>query len=111
MAIAKKATVKKVAAKAEPQQVTTSDVVELLYLKAEGQYNKETCRDVAKLFLEALTTAIRLNDRVVISKFGFFTRKTTKPRIGRNPRTGEAVEIAAKQRVLFKASPSLLEKE
>ena len=100
--------IKRGVVKPSVQQVTTSDVVELLYLKAEGKYSREQCRDISKMFLEALGTAVRVNDRVVISKFGFFSRKISPPRVGRNPKTGEAVDIPAKEKVSFKASPSLL---
>ncbi len=45
-------------------------------------------------------------DRVTIKEFGTFVIKDAPPREGRNPRTGEPVQIPAKRRITFKPAPS-----
>jgi nucleoid DNA-binding protein len=42
--------------------------------------------------------------KIKISSFGSFSLKTTKPRIGRNPKTMETYPIPKKTRVSFQAS-------
>ncbi|MDH5174308.1 MAG: HU family DNA-binding protein, partial [Elusimicrobiota bacterium] len=42
-----------------------------------------------------------------IAGLGTFKVKATKPRTGRNPKTGESIQIAAGKRVLFKPSLGL----
>ena len=63
---------------------------------------------VAKEAIEAVFGAIsdRLNNRedVALRGFGAFKIKQTAARTGRNPRTGEAVQIPAREKVVFKAS-------
>lgn len=102
-----------ITAKPEPEekQVASSEVLELLYTRMAGKHCKDTCREIAKEFVDCLTEAIRTNDRVVLPKFGFFTKKIRSAHIGRNPKTGEPVQIPEREKVTFKGSPSLLEKE
>lgn len=45
-------------------------------------------------------------DRVTIKDFGTFVLKDSPPREGRNPRTGEPVQVPAKRRITFKPAPS-----
>ena len=49
-------------------------------------------------------------EKVKVTHLGVFKAKKTKPRTGRNPRTGVLVEIPSKIRVSFKASKTLLDK-
>jgi DNA-binding protein HU-beta len=44
---------------------------------------------------------------VAISGFGTFKVKQTKARQGRNPKTGETIQIPAKKKVAFRASKEL----
>jgi DNA-binding protein HU-beta len=57
--------------------------------------------------LEVLTRtigdALASGDRVELGGFGTFTRREKKARMGRNPRTGETIQIAAKREAAFKA--------
>ena len=41
---------------------------------------------------------------VTIRDYGTFKRKTTKARVGRNPQTGEPLQIPAKTKLTFKAT-------
>lgn len=47
---------------------------------------------------------IRLRD------FGTFKQKVSKPRVGRNPRTGEELQISGSKSVAFSASSTMKEK-
>jgi DNA-binding protein HU-beta len=59
--------------------------------------------------LELIAEALRSNERVDLRGFGSFVVKERKERQGRNPRTGEAITIAAKRDVGFRPSKDLTE--
>ena len=58
----------------------------------------------------AIAEALRANQRVDLRGFGGFVVKQKKERQGRNPRTGEALTIAAKRDASFKAGKDLSER-
>lgn len=47
---------------------------------------------------------LRAGEKVVISGFGVFSTAEVSERVGRNPRTGEKVKIAARRNVRFRSS-------
>ena len=57
--------------------------------------------------LGATTAALEAGDRVQVSGFGIFEVKVREARMGRNPHTGEAMEIAASRVPAFKASKTM----
>jgi nucleoid DNA-binding protein len=59
--------------------------------------------------LGGITVGIRTDESVTIPGFGTFTRKNRPPRKGRNPVTGEPIEIKASTTVGFRPSQSLKE--
>ena len=59
--------------------------------------------------LGAITDALADGDKVQISGFGTFEVRHRKARTGRNPRTGEPVEIAASNAPAFKPGKNLKE--
>ncbi len=60
--------------------------------------------------LAVIAEALQANERVDLRGFGSFVVKDRKERQGRNPRTGEAITIAAKRDASFKPSKELTEK-
>ena len=66
-------------------------------------------RIVAALFDE-MTGALARGDRVELRGFGAFTVKRRNARAGRNPRTGETVDVAQKSVPFFKAGKELRER-
>jgi integration host factor subunit beta len=66
-------------------------------------------RIVAALFDE-MTTALARGERVELRGFGAFTVKRRQARAGRNPRTGETVDVAQKSVPFFKAGKELRER-
>jgi integration host factor subunit beta len=66
-------------------------------------------RIVAALFDE-MTDALARGERVELRGFGAFTVKQRNARAGRNPRTGETVEVAQKSVPFFKAGKELRER-
>jgi len=70
-------------------------------------------RDLEKalnLVLDEIIKTIAKGENVQIRGFGSFKTKQLKPRIGRNPKDGSRVKIAAKQSVNWKISKELFQK-
>jgi nucleoid DNA-binding protein len=57
--------------------------------------------------LDTAAQALASGERIEFRGFGIFAVKETKARTGRNPRTGEAVSIAASRKVSFRPSKEL----
>ncbi|HSM01237.1 MAG TPA: HU family DNA-binding protein [Acidimicrobiia bacterium] len=60
--------------------------------------------------IDAITKALAKGDEVQIAGFGKFEVRDRPARTGRNPRTGEPVQIAASKAPAFKASKVLKDK-
>ena len=63
-----------------------------------------------KMVLDALTSALVKGDRIEIRGFGSFALNYRPPRIGRNPKSGEKVQVPAKYVPHFKAGKELRER-
>lgn len=61
---------------------------------------------VNKVF-ETMRASLLRGDRVELRGFGSFGVKHLSPREGRNPKTGDQVQVEAKRRVFFKAGKEL----
>lgn len=60
--------------------------------------------------LETITAALERGDRVELRGFGAFSVRHRDARTGRNPRTGEKVEVPAKAAPFFRAGKELRQK-
>ncbi len=67
-------------------------------------------RKVVNLILEEIGDALARGERVTLVGFGTFQVVDRKPRKGRNPRTGEPIEIPGKKVVKFIPGKALREK-
>ena len=81
---------------------------ELVAVVAEksGITKKDAERVVSATF-ETITAQLMKGEKVQISGFGVFEVKEREARVGRNPRTKEAIEIPASKAPAFKASKAL----
>ena len=81
---------------------------ELIAAAAErSSLTKKDAEKALNAAIEAITAALAEGDKVQVSGFGIFEVKTREARMGRNPRTGEPMEIAASKTPSFKASKTL----
>ncbi len=62
---------------------------------------------IVKTIFENISEALARGERVELRGFGVFTVKEYAPRVGRNPRTGEAVQVPAMRRPNFKSGLEL----
>ena len=69
-------------------------------------YQKDVERIVNTIF-DQITEAMAQGNRVELRGFGAFSVKKRDPRLGRNPRTGEAVEVDEKHVPFFKTGKLL----
>ncbi len=56
---------------------------------------------------ETIAAALARGERIELRGFGSFTVKERAPRVGRNPRTGETVHVAAKLHPYFRSGKEL----
>ena len=84
---------------------------ELINAAAEkAALSKKDTEAAINAAIEVISAALAEGDKVQLVGFGAFETKHREPRIGRNPRTKEAVEIPATTVPVFKAGKALKEK-
>ena len=88
--------------------MTRSDLVEELASRF-GQLSQRDAEMAVKALLEALGDALVQGQRIEVRGFGSFSVTQRAPRMGRNPRSGEAVAIPAKRVPHFKPGKALRE--
>lgn len=89
--------------------MTKSELIAILAERNPHLYQRDVDRIVSTVFDE-ITAALCRGDRVELRGFGAFSVKHRGPRVGRNPRTGDAVEVAAKSVPYFKTGKELRER-
>ena len=85
--------------------LTKKDLVNSLYLQIG--YSKKISENLLEDFFEIIFSSLKKNKKVKIAKFGTFTIRNKKSRIGRNPKTKENKLISERNVVLFKPSKEL----
>ncbi len=75
-----------------------------------GNMTKKDAEVALNAVVAAITDAVAAGEKVQVSGFGSFDVKARDARTGRNPKTGESVEIAASKRVVFTAAQALKDK-
>lgn len=71
--------------------------------------SKKEAKEIVETLLDSIKKSLKKKDPVAISGFGTFKVKQTKARQGRNPKTGETIQIPAKKKITFRASKDLKE--
>ena len=89
----------------ETPALTKAQLAELLF--EQIGLNKRESKDMVDAFFDLVSESLVDGKDVKISGFGNFQIRTKAPRPGRNPRTGEAIPIAARRVVTFHASQKL----
>jgi integration host factor subunit alpha len=89
----------------ETPTLTKAELAELLFDRIG--LNKRESKDIVEAFFELLHEALVKGTEVKLSGFGNFSIREKGSRPGRNPRTGEAVPIKARNVVTFHSSHKL----
>ena len=82
-----------------------SELVAALAQKAE--LSKKDAEKALSAFVDVVTETLKAGDKVQLVGFGTFEAKECPARSARNPRTGEAIEIAASKTAAFKVGKAL----
>jgi len=89
----------------ETPTLTKAELAELLFERLG--LNKRESKDMVEAFFDIIHAALVAGQDVKLSGFGNFNIRRKAPRPGRNPRTGEAIPIKARNVVTFHASHKL----
>ena len=73
-------------------------------------FSKRECADIVDRFFEIVKGTLSKDENVKISVFGNFSVKEKRARRGRNPQTGEEMEIVERKVLLFRLSQVLKDK-
>ena len=87
--------------------LTKKDLVNLIYMQLG--FSKQISENLIEDFLSIVLLNIKNEKKLKLSKFGTFTIRQKKSRIGRNPKTKETKVISSRQVVLFKPSKEFKE--
>lgn len=86
--------------------VVTRDVL-AAQLAERADITMTAARDEVRWFFNTISSALEKGDEVRIHGFGAFRTSERAARLGRNPRTGESVRVAARRVVRFAPSSTL----
>jgi len=84
----------------------TKDEIIIGLIQNHG-FNRKTASDFVEEFFKAIIAPLEAGEQVKLSGFGNFVLNDKTARPGRNPKTGEDFEIAARRVVTFKAGGAL----
>ena len=87
--------------------LTKKDLVNLVYMQLG--FSKQISENLIEDFLSTIVSNIKREKKLKLSKFGTFTIRLKKSRIGRNPKTKETKMISSRDVVLFKPSKEFKE--
>ena len=87
--------------------LTKKDLVNLVYMQLG--FSKEISENLINDFLSSIILNIKNEKKLKLSKFGTFSIRRKKARIGRNPKTKETKIISDRDVVLFKPSKEFKE--
>lgn len=88
-------------------QATKQELIELVRRKAEKTYSKAEIDDVLTSFAEVVADELMNGNNVCLKDVGTWEITVRDARIGRNPRTGESLEIPERTALHFKTSKTL----
>ena len=89
--------------------MTKSELIELI-AASQTQLSSRDVELAIKTILEQMSQALATGERIEIRGFGSFSLHFRPPRIGRNPKTGEAVALSGKYVPHFKPGKDLRER-
>jgi integration host factor subunit alpha len=87
--------------------LTKKDLVNLVYMQLG--FSKQISENLIEDFLSTVVSNIKKEKKLKLSKFGTFSIREKKQRIGRNPKTKETKMISSREVVLFKPSKEFKE--
>nr|MBF0220942.1 integration host factor subunit alpha [Desulfobulbaceae bacterium] len=87
------------------ENITRKDLADAINDKMG--FSKRTCSTIVDEFFECIKQNLLVEKNVKLVQFGTFKVRKKSPRVGRNPKTGESMEISQRSMVSFKPSKVL----
>ncbi len=94
--------------KGTEKTMTKSKLIEVVATKTEMP--KKRTQDIVNAIFDTMAEALLSDQRIEVRGFGSFSIREYKARRGRNPRTGEQVQVDEKKSVHFKVGKELRER-
>jgi integration host factor subunit alpha len=85
--------------------MTKADIVEAVYEKVG--FSKKDSADIVEILFDSIKDLLAQGSKIKLSGFGNFIVREKRARVGRNPQTGEVIEISARRVLSFKPSQVL----
>jgi integration host factor subunit alpha len=85
--------------------VTKADIIESVYEKVG--FSKKEAAEIVEMVFDTIKETLERGEKIKISGFGNFIVRDKKSRVGRNPQTGEEIEISARRVLTFRPSQVL----
>ncbi len=86
--------------------MTKAEIVQALYSKVGG-FSKKESADIVDLVFDMMKETLGRGEKIKISGFGNFVLRDKRQRPGRNPQTGDPIQISERRVLTFKASQIL----
>jgi integration host factor subunit alpha len=85
--------------------MTKAEIIEQIYEKVG--FSKKESAEIVELVFDLMKETLEKGDKIKISGFGNFVVRQKRPRVGRNPQTGESIEITSRRVLTFRPSQVL----
>ena len=85
--------------------MTKADLVDAIYQRV--RFSKKESAKILEHVFDIIKGTLETGEKIKISGFGNFVVRNKKARIGRNPQTGQEIEISARRVLTFKPSQVL----
>jgi integration host factor subunit alpha len=85
--------------------MTKAEIIEQIYEKVG--FSKKESAEIVELVFDTMKETLERGEKIKISGFGNFVVRQKRPRIGRNPQTGQEIEITARRVLTFRPSQVL----
>ncbi len=89
--------------------MTKSELISILAEKNPDLYHRDI-EQIVNCFFDTISDALKRGDRVELRGFGAFSVRHRDARRGRNPRTGDSVDVEAKNVPFFKMGKGMRER-
>ena len=89
----------------ERGDMTKADLIDEVSRLAE--LTRKDSEVIVETIFDSVVRSLRAGDKIEIRGFGSFRTRQRRPRVGRNPKTGERVDVPAKKIPFFKPSKEL----
>lgn len=83
-----------------------ADLVRAVYDR-HGGITYQEAQEIVELIIERIKARLLAGEKVKLTRFGTFALVERKPRMGRNPQTGERIRLDASRYISFRPSRSI----